>query len=287
MSRLTISVVSGSSQANLRRCLETLAPAAEPFDCRLIVTDNLSGWDVAGTVREYFPGAEIISNDARRGFGKNHNRALVGRKDDFALVINDDIEFRPDTLVKLLELAASKPDGALFGPVIHPSAWEAPWIPPGGRLGERMPKPLSAAAAVMITALFGQGTVKAFLRKRNAGRERKDEMLSYICGTCCLVRRSFIESHGLYDEDYHMYFEDIDLGRKARTAGFECWQAAGAEIMHLEGATSGPRTSGWLSESAVIYAKKHHGPATLAALRISLAASGTLMKLKNIFSGAK
>lgn len=263
-------MVSGSSEKNLEICLKSLAQALASIESKLIVTDNCSKWDVTSVVKKQFPDAEIIKNETPAGFGRNHNNALLGRDDDFALIINDDLEFREDSLRELLALAEQKEKGALFGPVLYPGGWENGYVAAGGALGERLPKPLLHGISMNLRALFGDKFIKRYLTKRDSSASPEDEPKAYISGACCLVRRKFIVDNSLYDPEYYMYFDDIDLGRKARDAGWECWQAGKASVLHKEGGSFSSRTWKWMADSNLRYARKYHGILVYILCRILL-----------------
>jgi len=268
---ISISVVSGSSEKNLDICLDSLTQSIKSIESKIIVTDNCSKWDVGAVVKKRFPDAEIIKNEVPAGFGSNHNNALLGRNDDFALVINDDLEFRADTINQLLILAGEKENGAIFGPILYPGSWDDGFVAAGGTLGERLPKPILHAISMNLRALFGDKFIKRYLTKRDSSEIPKDEAKAYISGACCLIRRSFIQKHSLYDPEYYMYFDDIDLGKRAREAGWECWQSGKAAVLHREGGSFSSNTWKWMTESNLRYVRKYHGILVYLLCKILLA----------------
>lgn len=256
---ITISIVSGSRQHYMEKCLETLKPALEGLSWQLVVVDNHSAWDVAHVVHQVFPSAKIIRNEILRGFGANHNQALLDQEDEFALVLNDDIELRPDSIQNLLCFAEKNPKAAAVGPVLYPGSWEAAPMPCGGMQQERIPKPLHGMMSMILRLIFGPIVIAEYLKVREGKFKPENSKRGYISGACCLVRRNFIREHGLYDEQFYMYYEDIDLGRRVWKAGLECWQVESSRVMHLGGGSFNEKTWKWFSESARAFARKHHG----------------------------
>jgi GT2 family glycosyltransferase len=55
---------------------------------------------------------------------------------------------------------------------------------------------------------------------------------------CLLVRRAAIDRVGLFDPDYFMYGEDLDLCYRLKTAGWKVFYLPGAEAVHEKGASS-------------------------------------------------
>ena len=101
-----------------------------------------------------------------------------------------------------------------------------------------------------------------------------------------VIRRETLRDIGPLDERFFMYFEDADLCRRARTAGWLVYYLPHIEIIHQTGASSRskPRAVWLLHKSAFLYHRKHgtHGPlgvfspAVLAGLTLrALAKLGT------------
>ena len=72
---------------------------------------------------------------------------------------------------------------------------------------------------------------------RSAAEVRKLDFCSskavdYITGCCMLIKREVVEKIGLMDEDYFLYFEDVDWCLKARRAGYKCVLASNSKIWH-------------------------------------------------------
>ena len=52
---------------------------------------------------------------------------------------------------------------------------------------------------------------------------------------CVLIRKDVIEKIGLMDEDYFMYFDDIDYCCRTREAGWQIIHCPTARVVHLSG----------------------------------------------------
>jgi GT2 family glycosyltransferase len=78
-----------------------------------------------------------------------------------------------------------------------------------------------------------------------------------------MIRRAALESAGLFDEEFFLYCEEIDLCRRVRQAGFSIHHVEGTAVEHLEAASTGidlskRRPSYWF-DSRRRYFEKHHG----------------------------
>ncbi len=284
---ITLSIVSGSRQNYMEKCLKTLQPALEGLSWQLVVVDNHSAWDVAGVVHQIFPTAKVIRNETMRGFGANHNQALLNQQDDFALILNDDIELNPDSIRNLIHFAEKNPKAAILGPVLYPGSWDSSPMPCGGVQNERIPKPLHGMTSMILRLIFGDMLITEYLKKREGKFKPENSPRGYISGACCLVRRDFIREHGLYDEAFYMYYEDIDLGRRAWKCGLECWQVESSRVMHLGGGSFNEKTWKWFTDSARTFARKHHGPFTVFLTDILSGCFQVIYKIKGWFRGGR
>ena len=92
------------------------------------------------------------------------------------------------------------------------------------------------------------------------------------------LRRRVVQEIGLLDERFFMYFEDADLCRRAREAGWSVYYLPRVEVTHQAGGStrSRPRAIWRLHKSAFIYHRKHgdHGPLNLYSLLVLIGLSG-------------
>lgn len=65
-----------------------------------------------------------------------------------------------------------------------------------------------------------------------------EQEMTYVCGASMFVRREFIETVGLMNEDYFLFFEEIDWALRGR-GRFRLGYAPQAVVFHKEGATIG------------------------------------------------
>lgn len=61
----------------------------------------------------------------------------------------------------------------------------------------------------------------------------------WVAGASCLIRREVFESVGLMDEDYFMYYEEVDFCLQAKRKGWTCWYVPESRVIHLVGQSSG------------------------------------------------
>ncbi len=109
----------------------------------------------------------------------------------------------------------------------------------------------------------------------------------WVSGACMMVRREVFERVGLLDEGYMLYFDEVDLCRRANLAGFEVWYVPAAEVTHLGGKSTGiyehrQRRARWWYESRRRYLVKAHGIAGLIAADLYWAAGRAVKTVRRL-----
>ncbi|MGF1537296.1 MAG: glycosyltransferase family 2 protein [Elainellaceae cyanobacterium] len=66
-----------------------------------------------------------------------------------------------------------------------------------------------------------------------------DCQVDWVAGASMLVRREVFEDIGLMDDNYFMYYEEMDFCLAANRAGWPCWYIPSSRVVHLVGQSSG------------------------------------------------
>lgn len=83
----------------------------------------------------------------------------------------------------------------------------------------------------------GSGGDRGYLERDSSQFDEEAEVFSW-CGAGALVRRSFLDEVGLFDERLFLYYEDFDLSWRGRLAGWRYVYAPRAVIRHHHAQTS-------------------------------------------------
>lgn len=141
------------------------------------------------------------------GFGAGHNLAIknydILNNYDYHIVINPDIEFGINVIGDLLEYMKNNRDvGVLMPKILN--------IDGSLQYARRLlPSPLD----IFMKRFFPSSRVSSNYEMRSIESKIAVEIPG-LCGCFMFLRTSALKSEGLFDEDYFMYFEDIDLSRR-------------------------------------------------------------------------
>ncbi|WP_338414007.1 glycosyltransferase family 2 protein [uncultured Sphaerotilus sp.] len=153
-------------------------------------------------------------------------------------LLNNDTVVAPQALQMLVNEARTRPGVGMVGSVLRyyhrPEVVQALG---GGRLD------LQRTATMHV----GEGT--RFAELDASIQQQTERELAYITGASLLVTREFLETVGLMQEDYFLYYEEIDWAERARrsTPAFSMALAKDSMVFHKEGASAGTNSRSVLS----------------------------------------
>jgi GT2 family glycosyltransferase len=209
--------------------------------------------------------ALLIRNPENVGFARACNQGMLASGGDYVILVN------PDTLVgkgffeNLEKLFDENPRVGVAGPRI---------VDGEGNLQLSARKELNFVSGLLgrtsfLTRLFPKSPLVRRLFPAAEELVGPTEV-DWVSGACMLLRRRTLEEIGLMDERFFMYFEDVDLCRRARETGWFVCYLPQVEIFHHTGASTRarPRAIWELHKSAFLYHRKHgsHGPLQLYSL---------------------
>jgi N-acetylglucosaminyl-diphospho-decaprenol L-rhamnosyltransferase len=179
--------------------------------------------------------ASLLPLEANRGFSAGNNAALrrlleSATPPDYVLLLNPDTVVRPGAVKTLLEFMERHPGIGIAG-----SRLEDPDGTPQ-RSAFRFPTVFSE-----VEGGVRLGIISKLLHNSLLAPPAQDHAhpTDWLAGASMLVRRAVFESVGLMDENYFLYFEEVDFCLAARRAGWPCWYVPLSRVIHLVGQSSG------------------------------------------------
>lgn len=262
---VSLVIVSYNVREHLRRCLRS-AFASRDVTLEVIVVDNGSRDGSADTVAKEFPQVRLVRLPENRGYAAANNVGLVECRGSYVLLLNPDMFLDLDAVAQLGNFLMVHSEVGAVGPRI---------LRPDGRpdpaARRAFPTPLVAALRMSgLSRLFPRSARMARYNLGHLSPESTHEIDSGT-GACLLVRRSALNEVGLFDTDYFLYGEDIDLCLRLKTAGWAIYYLPTALGTHVKGASASQRPLESIYEfhrAMWTFYKKHYAFRYLAALRV-------------------
>lgn len=259
---------------------------------RIDVVDNDSGDGSFETMsetvaREGWSDVQVLQTGHNGGFGYGNNFAIrraLSSSDppEFVYILNSDAFPEPDAIEVLVRFMREHPKVGIAGSALwgtdrapHISAFRFPsfWSEVAGsfRLG-------------LLSRMLPDAEVP--IRPRpEASRE-----VDWLAGASMMIRRQVLEEVGLFDETFFLYFEETDLCRRARQAGWSTWYVVESKVAHVGHASTGlkdlrrPMPRYWF-DSRRYYFLKNHGRAYLWAANAAHATGLATFKVRARIQG--
>ncbi|NLE99442.1 MAG: glycosyltransferase family 2 protein [Anaerolineales bacterium] len=228
---LSIVIVNWNTRELLRRCLQSLADSAANLGrCQVetIIVDNASTDGSSTMVRELFPQAHLIENEANVGFARANNQAITQSVGRYIVLLNSDTEVFPGALETMIQFMDEHPKAAGCGPRL---------LNEDGTLQVSC-HPMLTPMREFWRLVFLDRLWRRATYAQEQWDVREPHPVEVIKGACLFLRRQALDQVGLLDDQYFFYTEEMDLCYRLLEARWELWWAPQAVVKHYGGASS-------------------------------------------------
>jgi len=270
---VSIIIVSWNTCAMLARALACIDATTHRVNVEVIVVDNHSDDGSAEMVEAQFPNVTLIRNHDNAGFARANNHGAHLARGRYVLLLNSDAFVREGAIDTLVEFMDVHPDAGAAGcrlfyedGVLQRSCMTFPtlttelWI--ALHLDQMFPS----------SHIFG----KYMMTHWDMSDTRE---VDAVMGACVMLRSSAIAQTGLFDEQFFMYSEEIDLCYRLKRDGWKVYFVPDAEATHVWGG-SAKKVQGEtlirLYRSRVQFFRKHYGGLRAVLFKLILALSSML-----------
>jgi hypothetical protein len=220
--------------------MDCLRSACEDLDCSQIsgqiwVVDNASSDDTAKQARDSFPQVHVLEQNQNLGFAAGNNVALraIGFPNGsdlppFILLLNPDTIVHRGALQALIDGTESTGAGLSGARLIYGDGTfqHSAFAFPG--LAQLILDLFPVPARLHESRLNGR-----YSRSLYASNQPFE--VDHPLGATFLLRREVIQQTGLFDEQFHLYCEEIDWALRIRKAGWKAVCIPTAEVTHFGG----------------------------------------------------
>ena len=217
----TISVVipTYNGIAYIADCLDSLRDQLRTPD-EIVLVDDGSTDGTASLVGKSYPEVRYIGLDPNRGFAAAVNEGIRHCSGTYVALLNNDTRVAPEWLRELEKALAARPS-----------------------VGFCCSKMLFADRPDVINSI-GIGFTRAGMAmdvgygQKDGERFERPRPIFGACAGAAMYRRALFDEVGLFDEDFFMWYEDVDLSFRAQLAGYECAYVPTAVVYHVGGGTA-------------------------------------------------
>jgi GT2 family glycosyltransferase len=240
---LSIVIVNYQSKSFTLQLLKSLR--LDHSSQEIILVDNSPQENTVPDVRQRYPEIKTITNNVNTGFSFPNNQGINYSRGKYVLLLNSDVEVRPDSVKNLLTTVKKYGDRAIYTGKLS-FADGSPqdscyWLPTPWRAFEEY-------------FLRRQG--KYFMYRPPADK------ISRVEGAVMavfLIPRPVINEIGMLEEETFIYFEDVEYCRRAKSAGIPVYFVPRAEFIHHHGQSSKAVGLNESNQRLITASKWYHG----------------------------
>ncbi len=225
----SIVIISFNGREYIADCLKSVQESLAGELYEIIVVDNGSSDGTLEIVKSDFPAVTVIENSGNLGFAVAVNQGIERSRGEYIFILNQDTRVQSRAIVKLAERMERDSTIGSIGPKLvgfdgkPQSSCRA--FPHYRHL---LFEYTGLAYMFPHSRLFGSWRMGWF--DHNDEREVDQPM-----GAALLVRRGIIEKIGPFDEQFRIFFNDVDFCRRIKETGYKNWFYPEAIIEHYGG----------------------------------------------------
>jgi len=203
---------------------ELLATIPALKGLEIIVVDNGSEPDVSPQLQAKYPLVKFIRSEKNMGFAGGNNLGIIQAGGDYLFLVNNDTEFTPGLVDKLVEVLDAHPEVGMISPKIK-------YFYNQGMI--------QYAGYTPLNYYTGRNSCVGLREIDNGQYDHITAPTAYCHGAAMMVRKTAIEKAGMMNENFFLYYEELDWGEHIKRAGYQAWVCTDALIYHKESVSVG------------------------------------------------
>jgi GT2 family glycosyltransferase len=190
----------------------------------IIVVDNGSEINSVPGWKFRYPDVTFIRSNRNLGFAGGNNLGIEAAKGDYLFLVNNDTEFTPNLINKLVDTLEGNDGVGMVSPKIryfdHPDTMQ----------------------------YMGYTKMNYYTARNKCIGQYETDMgqydhltgpTGYVHGAAMMIKKECIEKAGPMPENFFLYFEELDWCDHIKKAGYQAWLVADALIYHKDSISVG------------------------------------------------
>ncbi len=230
MTRVSYLIVAYRSRDVIVKLLNSIAAQSGEFEREIIVVDNSAAENCADLVQG-FAGVKYILNSTNTGYTKGMNQAIAASSGEYQFWLNPDVVLADDCTTSLLaelttaSTAAAAPQLQNHDGTIQSSVRNLPTFM------TLVHESLGLSRLFPLSRRFGRWRSKYF--DHNTKSKIEQPMASAF-----MIKSEIVKSLGPMDEDFFVFFSDVDYCKRIIDAGLEIIFVPNTKALHAVGGST-------------------------------------------------
>ncbi len=212
----------------------------------LIVVDNGSTDDSKKIIQNNFQKIALIESQTNLGYAGGNNLALkseLSKKSRYFLILNNDVILAQDAISHLVSAILSETNTGFATPMVLEYDKPDRIFSLGGMIDWKRAETIRLHAGEQVNK-----------------QDWRSEDVDFASGSALFFDRRVIDTVGMMDESYFLYFEETDWCIRARKAGISIVTVPDSKVWHKVSATIGqqsPITAYFFTRNEILFIKRN------------------------------
>lgn len=224
MKQTAVVILNYNGAGMLRRFLPSVIKYSP--EASIYVADNGSSDESCDVVRNEFPAVKLMVLDHNYGFAEGYNRALAQVDEEYAVLLNSDVEVTRGWLSPMTQFLDSNPEVAACQPKLL-SFKQKDFFEYAGAAGGFIDK---------WGYTFCRGRIFNTV-ERDSGQYDDTTDVFWATGAALMIRNEVYKNNGGLDWRFFAHMEEIDLCWRLRSRGYRIACVPQSHVYHVGGAT--------------------------------------------------
>lgn len=217
----------------------------------LIAVDNGSLYNPVPVWEQKYPQFRFIRSETNLGFAGGNNLAIREAAGDYIFLVNNDTIVTADLVLKLTRVLDTFERAGVVSPLIH--YYDRPDM-------------IQYAGYTRMNFFTGRNRCIGQFEEDKGQYDGPARETAYAHGAAMMVSREVLETAGLMDERYFLYYEELDWCERIRRSGYKIFFEPSALIYHKESVSVG-KTTGlkefFMHRNRILFIRKNAGAMAL------------------------
>ncbi|MBD1391959.1 glycosyltransferase family 2 protein [Mucilaginibacter glaciei] len=245
MARVSVITVNFNHPNVTEELLTSITDTNTYHNVEIIVVDNASAVNPVPHWKLKYPDVTFIRSKVNRGFAGGNNLGIENATGDYFFLVNNDTEFTPGLIQKLVDVLDSEPHVGIISPLIKYYSNK---------------NTIQYAGFTLVDYYTGRNHAIGKGQTDNGQFDNLKGQTGYCHGAAMIIKRSATEKAGLMAENFFLYFEEVDWGERINRAGYQAWVRGDAVIFHKESISVGknsPVKEYFMNRNRILFIRKN------------------------------
>lgn len=254
---ISIIIVYYHAKKELFNCISSIVKSLPKTPYEIIVVDNDEVKTIEKELKKAFSEIVYVKCPGNYGFGAAVNRGVKKAQGEYLGLFNPDTIILGKAIDKLYAFIKQIKDVGIVSAVVRNEKKQLQEKQGAGKL-----TPLNAVVNYSIfSRIFSRTPLSNsyWIYSNEIGDYKRS--FSVPLGWA-IMRKDIYKRVGGFDEDFFLYYEDVDICKRVEEAGYRNYIYSGAEFIHLGGKGGTEEVSNINSiykQSGFLYFRKHYG----------------------------